>query len=137
MIDIPNGFYRISIKALILDEQQRFLLFLEENGIWELPGGGLDFGEDPQACLKRELKEEAGLDVTYVGTHPAYFVTGLNSKGQWRAAVLYETRVNDLQFTTSDECTAIKYFTKETAQHVPIYPTVQTFVSQFTPESHK
>lgn len=55
---IPNCFYRISIKALILDEEKRFLLVKEDNGLWELPGGGLDFKENPQEGIKREMKEE-------------------------------------------------------------------------------
>jgi len=31
-------------------------------GWWTLPGGGLDFGEDPADCVLRELREETGLD---------------------------------------------------------------------------
>ncbi|GAB7003148.1 hypothetical protein JCM18899A_06190 [Nocardioides sp. AN3] len=33
-------------------------------GKWHLPGGGLDFGEDPRAGLTREVHEETGLAVT-------------------------------------------------------------------------
>jgi 8-oxo-dGTP pyrophosphatase MutT (NUDIX family) len=32
-------------------------------GKWEVPGGRLDFGEDVDEHLKREVKEEVGLDV--------------------------------------------------------------------------
>jgi 8-oxo-dGTP diphosphatase len=32
-------------------------------GHWTLPGGGLDFGEDPKAAVVREMAEETGLDV--------------------------------------------------------------------------
>ena len=31
---------------------------------WDLPGGGLDFGEDAHKGIIREIKEETGLDVT-------------------------------------------------------------------------
>jgi len=31
-------------------------------GRWTLPGGGLDFGEDPTAGVVREVAEETGLD---------------------------------------------------------------------------
>ena len=33
------------------------------NGEWDIPGGGLQFGESPLECLEREIREEAGLTV--------------------------------------------------------------------------
>lgn len=32
-------------------------------GLYELPGGNLDFGEDIFACVKREVLEETGLKI--------------------------------------------------------------------------
>jgi 8-oxo-dGTP diphosphatase len=33
-------------------------------GMWEFPGGKIDFGQDINDALKREIKEETGLDIS-------------------------------------------------------------------------
>lgn len=46
---------------LVLFHNDRILLLKRPNGFWEFPGGGLDWGEDPESCALRETSEETGL----------------------------------------------------------------------------
>lgn len=108
-MEIKNGYYRLSVKALILDETRtKFLLVQEDNGKWELPGGGLDWGEKPQAGIRREIQEEMGLVATYVADQPSYLTTAArDSDGTWTANVLYETTLEHLNFIPSSECLSL------------------------------
>ena len=135
-MNIPDCFYRISTKALILNDEKKFLLSLEKNGRWELPGGGLDFGEKPHAGLTRELQEETGLEITFINERPSYFLTAPRVEGGWKADVIYETQVKNLDFTPSDECMEIRFFTQEEAAKVELYPTIKEFIKIFDPKNH-
>lgn len=134
---IPQSFYRVSVKALVLDEQKRFLLTKESNGVWELPGGGLDFGEDVKTCLRREVREEMGLAIDFISDQPSYFLVARNSqKYFWATNVVYATTLSSLDFTPSDECTEIRFFTKEEAMKVATYQTIDQFIEMYQPENH-
>ena len=139
MTEIPNCFYRVSVKALVLNENRdKFLICEEENGVWELPGGGLEWGASPQEDLPREIMEEMGIVVTSVADNPAYFITDqtMNRK-VWFVNVLYETTLANLNFTPSDECINIKFVNQAEIQGMNIFPSVKKLAEMFKPENHR
>ncbi|WP_145813534.1 NUDIX hydrolase [Kribbella amoyensis] len=55
------------VGALVYDEQHRLLVIRRANepgrGLWSLPGGRVEPGEDDPAAVVREVAEETGLEV--------------------------------------------------------------------------
>lgn len=137
MEEIPKTFYRVSIKGLILDDtRKKFAVVLENNGWWELPGGGLDWPEKPEECLKREIKEEMGLIVTEVNHFPSYFLVGENRKGKKSVNVVFEIKVKDLNFIPSEECLEIKFISPEEIDSINAFRNVKELAMLFNSEKH-
>lgn len=55
--------FPVSVKGVAIQDG-RVLLLENERGEWELPGGKLELGENPQDCVVREVSEETGWQVT-------------------------------------------------------------------------
>ncbi|TDG00091.1 (deoxy)nucleoside triphosphate pyrophosphohydrolase [Paenibacillus piri] len=59
----------IKVAAAIIENDEGFILIARrrkgksQEGLWEFPGGKLEEGEDPAACLKRELMEEMRIEI--------------------------------------------------------------------------
>jgi 8-oxo-dGTP diphosphatase len=57
----------VAVTAAIVEKDGRVLIGKRRRGHfagrWEFPGGKVEEGETPEACLKRELKEELGVEV--------------------------------------------------------------------------
>jgi 8-oxo-dGTP diphosphatase len=58
----------VLVSAAIVVEDRRVLVTQRKTGThlagaWEFPGGKVEPGEDPREALRRELREELGIDV--------------------------------------------------------------------------
>jgi 8-oxo-dGTP diphosphatase len=69
LVRIGQRRFTASVAALIFDDQGQILLlehvFRPDSG-WGIPGGFLNQGEQPEAALRRELREEIGIEVENV-----------------------------------------------------------------------
>ncbi len=143
MSEIPDCFYRVSVKALVLNEtRDKFLIMREDNGWWDLPGGGLDWGTMPQVDVAREINEEMSLEIAKVAEKPSYFYT--NSKPSktnpersiWYAYIVYEVELKNLDFSPSNECIAIEFVDVSSLPQENVHHQVTDLAEVFEPKNH-
>jgi len=61
--NLTDYLFRVSLKAVILNEKNQVLVVKERGrDWWGIPGGGIDHGESIKEGLARELKEEVSLE---------------------------------------------------------------------------
>jgi 8-oxo-dGTP diphosphatase len=140
--EIPPSFFRISIKAMVVRDGKVLLGEDWTDGApeWELPGGGMDFGETPQGALIREVQEECGLEVLRVAKAPTYMVSvkHLNRRGlkeYWTLLVCYRAEFASYELACpSEECRQLKFFSKEEMEGVVLSPPTKDFLKLFDAE---
>jgi ADP-ribose pyrophosphatase YjhB (NUDIX family) len=109
--ELPSPFYRVSLKLIILDGQNRLLVGKAEDGTWELPGGGLEHDEDISECLNRELKEELGVELGSLGAVVCLY-RGTNARGYQAVKIALNATLNSYDFKYG-ELIGSKFVTKE------------------------
>ena len=100
--------FNIRVYGILLDPQNRILVsdeFIRGNYFTKLPGGGLEIGEGTRDCLKREFKEETGLNVA-VGDHlyttDFFQISAFNNKDQI-ISIYYKVYCDDLSGIKTSE----------------------------------
>ena len=62
-------FIGVGVGAVIVDDASRLFLARRgplaknERGLWEFPGGAVEFGERLADALRREIREEYGIEI--------------------------------------------------------------------------
>lgn len=124
--DFPDAFYRVSIKALVRSGGTFMLGFQKEGQFWESFGGGLDFGEDAQTALAREIQEETGCGVVSVAAQPALVVPNIvhGRRGmEWYYTLMcyYPTELDFSTFDPGLQFSEYKFFTPNEIQKLPLF----------------
>lgn len=82
--------------------------------------------------MRREIREEMGLEVIGVADVPSYFVTAHKKERLYLANVFYKTTVKDLNIVPSSECQEVQFFTPAEALKKELFNNVTAFCEQYT-----
>lgn len=100
-----------AVAAVIYNDRKEILLLQRgpacrsEIGKWENLGGVLMQNEDPISGLKREAKEELGINLDVKGK----IFTTEDSEHKWRVDLYHGTTIDIPQIQEEDKCTALQW----------------------------
>ena len=126
------------VVALIKNEKGEILIdrrnqpdIPEEHNKWEFIGGKINFGEEPEIALVREVKEESGLDVKIVRLLPKILnQLWVNQNPQRQIIILtYECAVTGGELKPKeDEIQELKFIDPKDASQYDCLPNVQKII---------
>ena len=102
-MDSPK--HSVSVAAVITDDRGRALLIQRrDNGHWEPPGGVLELGETIENGLRREVREETGLEI-----EPGPLTGVYKNMARGIVALVFRCQVTGGQLTTNEEAIAFRW----------------------------
>lgn len=117
---MKNGvdYIGVSVGAMILNEKDELLLCKRsqqcknERGCWEVPGGAVEFGEKLTDAIKREMKEEYGVEIEILKQFPAADHMIPEEKQHWvPTTFLAKLQQNQIpKILEPDKCDEIGFF---------------------------
>lgn len=134
----------IAAGGIVINPQNE-ILWIFRRGIWDLPKGKLDEGENIEACAIREVEEETGmrhltLHHLITTTFHVYFDTYLNeqvTKKTYWYHMSIDTIQNGIPQRTED-IEKIEWNTIENSKHCidQTYDTIKEVILQFSQQKH-
>lgn len=109
------------------------------DAVWQFPGGHLEWGESVEACARREVREETGLDVRVTGRGPYtddYFVgsqAGAADRHYVTLFVLAESDAGEPQRLEPEKCEEWAWFAWEALPSPLFLPIVHLLEGGWTP----
>ncbi|MFB6560740.1 NUDIX domain-containing protein [Streptomyces sp. NPDC056400] len=127
----------VAASAVVTDGEGRILLRRRrDNGLWALPGGGMDFSDSLPGTAVREVKEETGLDVEITGlvgmyTDPRHIIEYSDGEVRRQFNVCFAARVTGGTVATSDESTEIRFVSPSDLGALPMHHTQRLRIQHY------
>jgi 8-oxo-dGTP pyrophosphatase MutT (NUDIX family) len=132
----PNSMV-VAASAVVTDERGRILLQRRrDNGLWALPGGGMDLGDSLPGTAVREVREETGLDVEVTGlvgtyTDPRHIIAYADGEVRRQFNVCFTARITGGELAISDESTELRFVAPGEVDGLPMHHTQRLRLRHF------
>lgn len=128
---VPEG-----TSIIFINSSQEILLLLRDDipsipfpNMWDLPGGHMELGETPFACIVREMKEELGISLT---GHRLFRTTVFQNKIEY---TFWKRQEIDIQNIHLMEGQQIRWFSRMEVERTPLACDFNPIVAAFFKEA--
>lgn len=126
----------VSQKAIILNKEGKFLVLRRSKTAsakplsWDLPGGVLDFGEDPVKGIIREIKEETGITIKKI--EPFDIEARIAPNKEFWVTIAYKTQCGSQDVKLSFEHDEFRWLSLKEFLKLESSEKLQRFVKKLT-----
>lgn len=132
-----SDYVGVGIGAAILNDEGKLFLSLRsqntrnEKGLWETPGGGLEFGETMEQTVIREMKEEYGIEIEPIKILHVYDHILKGEKQHW-VAITFICKIKSGTPTIMEphKCDGIGWFSYKEAMKLPLTHTAKMDIKE-------
>jgi 8-oxo-dGTP pyrophosphatase MutT (NUDIX family) len=126
-----------AVTAVVTDDTGAVLLQRRtDNGLWALPGGGIELGESVGQALVREVWEETGLDVepvALVGVYsdPRHIIAYADGEVRQQFSLCLAARIVSGTLRGSDESHEVRFVAVADLDRLPMHPAQRLRIQHF------
>jgi ADP-ribose pyrophosphatase YjhB (NUDIX family) len=125
----------VAVTAVVRnDEGDVLLIERTDNGLWAAPGGAQDLGESVVDTVKREVREETGVDVEVAGlsgiySDPRHVIAYDDGEVRQEFSLCFHARPIAGELQTSSESRQVHWVKPEQLRDLNMHPSMQLRVS--------
>ncbi len=122
--EIDDCLYRVAVRVLIVHDDKILLVQEFPQMWWAFPGGGVDYGENIESTLAREVEEELGVSAKEVSSDfkLAFYEFGGVVEGVPRLNLFFKASIPVPLLRKTDEIAKWEWFTKDEFLKLDIIP---------------
>lgn len=131
----PNQPILPSVHGIVVNESNEILLHRREDSpLWAIPGGKIKIDESVEQCLKREMREELGIEVFTkrllgIYSDPSY-ILALGKQVQRVFLIVFLCVIKKGKLKLTNETVEYSWFKKKDLSSIKAFPLVKEIAIQ-------
>ena len=137
MADTPSQKPVLGVAAVIWNDRQEVLLIRRtkepRKGQWSLPGGKVEFGEELEDAVRREVREETGLEIALLGlagVAETMLDASVGAADVHFVLIDYSARVVSGEAVAASDAADATWFSRTTIRDLPLWDETKRIIAQ-------